>query len=499
MGPLAFLFLFLFLIAAAPPDPEEPEDYTECSDGYEWDPETEHCKDVDECAGGPPPCRGAMKCLNHFGGYLCLPRSAALLSPAPGHPPPAPPPRPPPPPAPPPAPPPDGRCPPGYGAAPDGQCRDVDECLGPPPCRPSQDCINLPGGYECRCPPGYRHLRTECVDEDECRFRWCQHGCANSPGAFACRCHPGFRLGPDGRSCLDVDECSMGARCAQSCLNTFGSFRCGCRPGFALQPDERSCEDVDECAGGAALCQHRCQNTPGGFACLCPPGYGAHGLHCQDRDECAEGTHGCSGAETCVNTFGGHRCVPRELCRAPYTPHPRTPRTCICPVGVPACAPRPRWLLHRFLAVPHVADVPAGLFQLRRPPGTPRRLRLRGGPPGAFRLRDLSNQSALLELTRPLAGPLQLVLETLWWPVTRQLSQTLTRCSKQKRFLWRRSAPLARRFRDRRLLTPSLPDLGTSSPEAWLKPGPPLPRWRLNSAPLFPGALAPLPPLLPGP
>ncbi|RMB90452.1 hypothetical protein DUI87_33053 [Hirundo rustica rustica] len=117
----------------------------------------------------------------------------------------------------------------------------VDECAGPPPCRPSQDCINLPGGFECRCPPGYRHRHTECVDEDECQFRWCQHICANSPGAFACRCHPGFSLGPDGRSCLDVDECSMGARCSQRCLNTFGSFRCRCRPGFVLGIDGHEC------------------------------------------------------------------------------------------------------------------------------------------------------------------------------------------------------------------------------------------------------------------
>ncbi|XP_033927738.1 EGF-containing fibulin-like extracellular matrix protein 2 [Melopsittacus undulatus] len=396
------LFLFLLLLApfgAPVPDAEEPEEYTECTDGYEWDPETEHCKDIDECSlGPPPPCRGAMKCLNHFGGYLCLPRSADVIGPAPL--------------APPPPPLPDrGFCPPGFSPAPDGTCQDVDECSGPPPCRPSQDCINLPGGFECRCPPGYRHQRTECVDEDECRFRWCQHSCANSPGAFSCRCHPGFRLGPDGRSCLDVDECSMGARCSQRCLNTFGSFRCRCRSGFLLQPDGAGCEDVDECAGGAGLCQHRCQNSPGAFTCLCPPGYGVDGVTCVDVDECSEGTHGCSGAQSCINTFGGHRCVPRELCPAPYVPHPSTPRTCVCPGGLRACAPRPRWFLPRFLALPNVPDPPRGLFQIQRPPGSPQRLRLRGGPPGAFRLRDLSNQSALLELTRPLPGPLHVVLD----------------------------------------------------------------------------------------
>uniref|UniRef100_A0A8V5GLT2 Uncharacterized protein n=1 Tax=Melopsittacus undulatus TaxID=13146 RepID=A0A8V5GLT2_MELUD len=312
-----------------------------------------------------------MKCLNHFGGYLCLPRSADVIGPAPLAPPP---PRP--------APPPPRPAPP----LPDRGFY-VDECSGPPPCRPSQDCINLPGGFECRCPPGYRHQRTECVDEDECRFRWCQHSCANSPGAFSCRCHPGFRLGPDGRSCLDVDECSMGARCSQRCLNTFGSFRCRCRSGFLLQPDGAGCEDVDECAGGAGLCQHRCQNSPGAFTCLCPPGYGVDGVTCVDVDECSEGTHGCSGAQSCINTFGGHRCVPRELCPAPYVPHPSTPRTCVCPGGLRACAPRPRWFLPRFLALPNVPDPPRGLFQIQRPPGSPQRLRLRGGPPGAFRLR----------------------------------------------------------------------------------------------------------------
>ncbi|XP_064593152.1 EGF-containing fibulin-like extracellular matrix protein 2 isoform X1 [Zonotrichia leucophrys gambelii] len=413
MGPPALLFLLLLSLGAsvapaAPPDLEEPEDYAECSDGYEWDPETEHCKDVDECAvGSPPPCRGSMKCLNHFGGYLCLPRSAALLSPGPG-PGPAPPPAPPPPA---PAPPPDGRCPPGFGPAPDGTCADVDECAGPPPCRPSQECINVRGGFECRCPPGYRHRDTECVDEDECQFRWCQHSCANSPGAFSCRCHPGFSLGPDGRSCLDVDECSMGARCSQRCLNTFGSFRCRCRAGFALGPDGHRCLDVDECRG-EVRCQHRCQNLPGGFSCVCPPGYTEEEGLCKDRDECSEGSHGCGGAQSCLNTFGGHLCVPRELCRGPYAPHPLKNGTCVCPGGVPGCAPRPHWLLHRFLALPETPEAPTGIFQLRHPPvGDPQRLRLRGGPPGTFRLRALTNHSSLLELVRPLAGPRQLLLE----------------------------------------------------------------------------------------
>lgn len=35
----------------------------------------------------------------------------------------------------------------------------------------------------------------------------CIGECVNIPGSFTCRCPPGYTLGPDGRSCQDVDEC----------------------------------------------------------------------------------------------------------------------------------------------------------------------------------------------------------------------------------------------------------------------------------------------------
>lgn len=34
--------------------------------------------DIDECALGEDACKGGMQCINHFGGYLCLPRSAVI-------------------------------------------------------------------------------------------------------------------------------------------------------------------------------------------------------------------------------------------------------------------------------------------------------------------------------------------------------------------------------------------------------------------------------------
>lgn len=43
---------------------------------------------------------------------------------------------------------------------------DVDECAQAlHDCRPSQQCHNLPGSYQCTCPDGYRKIGPECVGE----------------------------------------------------------------------------------------------------------------------------------------------------------------------------------------------------------------------------------------------------------------------------------------------------------------------------------------------
>ena len=36
-------------------------------------------QDIDECALVNDACKGGMKCINHFGGYLCLPQNAQIL------------------------------------------------------------------------------------------------------------------------------------------------------------------------------------------------------------------------------------------------------------------------------------------------------------------------------------------------------------------------------------------------------------------------------------
>lgn len=36
--------------------------------------------DINECETIAEACQGEMKCFNHYGGYLCLPRSASVIT-----------------------------------------------------------------------------------------------------------------------------------------------------------------------------------------------------------------------------------------------------------------------------------------------------------------------------------------------------------------------------------------------------------------------------------
>ncbi|KAA0706488.1 Nephronectin Preosteoblast EGF-like repeat protein with MAM domain [Triplophysa tibetana] len=67
----------------------------------------------------------------------------------------------------------------------------------------------------------------------------CQYSCAVMKGQVTCQCpSPGLRLSPDGRTCVDVDECVTGqAKCPRfrKCVNTFGSYICRCHDGFELK------------------------------------------------------------------------------------------------------------------------------------------------------------------------------------------------------------------------------------------------------------------------
>eukprot|EP00051_Salpingoeca_urceolata_P018326 m.256506 g.256506 ORF g.256506 m.256506 type:complete len:2258 (-) comp19172_c2_seq6:43-6816(-) len=135
----------------------------------------------------------------------------------------------------------------------------------------------------------------------------------------------------------NFQRCSEHAEC-RATDDTVSGWTCTCRDGFAgrgyrvfsgAEVVEDQCTDVDECRDhpgdgtvGNGVCDPHatCTNTEGGFECACPAAGGfvdavtdpsdpARGHTCNDVDECADNTHGCSpGTEVCFNTPGSFAC-----------------------------------------------------------------------------------------------------------------------------------------------------------------------------------------------
>ncbi|VDM55995.1 unnamed protein product [Angiostrongylus costaricensis] len=263
-----------------------------CGTGYAMDSETEDCIDVDECSLGSHDCGPLYQCRNTQGSYRCDPKKCAegeLQNPRTGEcisid------------------------CPLGYYPA-NGMCHDVDECATGNRCAVGEECVNTAGSFRCEekgniCASGYAVNENtgfcddinECLDESICDGLMC----INMPGSYKCRCNAGYEFNEKTKRCEDVDECEKfaGHVCDLSaeCQNTIGSFICKCKNGFELAADGRRCEgidgrtcedidectlwagsDVDECALGE--CQGRdriCVNTLGHFKCHhieCPRNY----------------------------------------------------------------------------------------------------------------------------------------------------------------------------------------------------------------------------------
>ncbi|OXB68578.1 hypothetical protein ASZ78_014357 [Callipepla squamata] len=115
---------------------------------------------------------------------------------------------------------------------------DLNECgLKPRPCK--HRCMNTYGSYKCYCLNGYMLMPDgTCSSALSCSMANCQYGCDVLKGEVRCRCpSPGLQLGPDGRTCIDIDECATGrVLCPRlrHCVNTFGSYMCRCHKGFDL-------------------------------------------------------------------------------------------------------------------------------------------------------------------------------------------------------------------------------------------------------------------------
>ncbi|XP_077622621.1 EGF-containing fibulin-like extracellular matrix protein 1 isoform X4 [Crocuta crocuta] len=396
---LKALFLTMLTLALVESqDTEETITYTQCTDGYEWDPVRQQCKDIDECDIVPDACKGGMKCVNHYGGYLCLPKTAQIIvnNEQPQHETPV--------------------AAEGVGATANAAATsDIDECTaGTHNCRADQVCINLRGSFACQCPPGYQKRGEQCVDIDECTIPpYCHQRCVNTPGSFYCQCSPGFQLAANNYTCVDINECDASNQCAQQCYNILGSFICQCNQGYELSSDRLNCEDIDECRTSSYLCQYQCVNEPGKFSCMCPQGYQVvRSRTCQDINEC-ETTNECREDEMCWNYHGGFRCYPRNPCQDPYVL--TSENRCVCPVSSAVCRELPQSIVYKYMSIRSDRSVPSDIFQIQATTiyaNTINTFRIKSGNEnGEFYLRQTSPVSAMLVLVKSLSGPREYIVD----------------------------------------------------------------------------------------
>ncbi|CAB1344754.1 unnamed protein product [Coregonus sp. 'balchen'] len=192
--------------------------------------ERQECKDINECTTVPDACKGGMRCINHFGGYFCLPQNAQIIIS-------------------------NGDDEPTVTPRVEAQ-----PPLVPAPALPVrrviQSSFQSPGTMQCAAGFVVDELNY-CRDIDECAFSsyMCQWQCVNQPGGYVCACPEGYQL-QDNRMCQDIDECETGNNCREDemCWNYFGGFRCyprnPCREPYVKTGEGRcSCQSPTMCRG----------------------------------------------------------------------------------------------------------------------------------------------------------------------------------------------------------------------------------------------------------
>ncbi|KAL5010333.1 hypothetical protein ScPMuIL_012638 [Solemya velum] len=247
-------------------------------------------------------------------------------------------------------------------------CNDIDECNSTALCE--HNCTNYPGGFHCSCDAGYElhenmincskcdkgywgtgcqqncscnqintevcdHVTGTCTcrqgwtgdtcenDINECESKTCPDNsvCRNVDGSYVCDCHIGYSKLADStveqmQQLCEVCtnwfygvDCEKPCRCdvkqSYSCGNVNGT--CFCREGWT---GPNCTTNVDECSSQISPCSNsECIDLMGSYKCICNPGYRSKlgSLHeCEDIDECAEFTDGCT--QRCHNVDGNFSC-----------------------------------------------------------------------------------------------------------------------------------------------------------------------------------------------
>jgi hypothetical protein len=227
-------------------------------------------------------------------------------------------------------------------------CTDIDECAeGTATCAANAKCVNKEGGYSCLCNVGFIGngkvlCQAQCADSSDTCAKFASDCFLSSRRIFMARvcpvtcnkcplkCATGFRVGLDGKTCVNVNECAeKSAICPvhSTCVDTPGSYQCTCNAGFIFnvitQTCVQYCTDLStqcdslqaQCFFGTSLqqawmatyCAATCQvcDQP-----RCARGYklSADG-QCVDLDECSSPTlNECAENANCVNTEGAYTC-----------------------------------------------------------------------------------------------------------------------------------------------------------------------------------------------
>ncbi|XP_038822227.1 EGF-containing fibulin-like extracellular matrix protein 1 [Salvelinus namaycush] len=347
--------------------------------------ERQECKDINECTTVPDACKGGMRCINHFGGYFCLPQNAQIIV--------------------------------SNGDDEPTVAPLVEEQppLAPAPALPIQRVIqsSFQSQGTMQCAAGF------VVDElNYCRVS--EEGDSGLMELVLLRFDVQVVLQeasqhyPDLGDVIlqDVNECEGSNPCQHQCYNIMGSFICQCEQGYELTSNQASCQDIDECAFSSYMCQWQCVNQPGGYVCTCPEGYQLQGNRmCQDIDECETGNN-CREDEMCWNYFGGFRCYPRNPCHEPYVKTGEG--RCSCQ-SLTICRGLPPSIVYKYMSISSERSVPADIFQIQATsvyPNMHNTFRVKSGNEGGeFFLRRSSNVSAMLVMTKPLTGPREHVVD----------------------------------------------------------------------------------------
>ncbi|XP_071552987.1 uncharacterized protein [Panulirus ornatus] len=253
----------------------EPGTFTcECPSGFEGEPTRDGCKEVKSPGCSPTqPCPSGEQCVadDAIGENVCVCRLGYTRDQS------------------------------------TGRCRDVNECAenrgSQRACGRNANCKNLPGSYDCQCPPGF-------VGNPFSRCEKCN--------TLECTCLPPYRIVKG--NCV-LANCSVDNRCppGAECVTIQGGLSyCACPSGYTTLPDG-SCQDVDECVvrrpdgGPPCALEAECYNQVGGYECRCPPGSSGdpYSTGCsKPKLECSSDSD-CEDSERCVQPG---RCI----CPPPY-------------------------------------------------------------------------------------------------------------------------------------------------------------------------------------